>query len=208
MEGIAKKLPKKYSFLQLQINKDFILDSVPNEFLKSGWKRTILNQNLYPSYRNNKINYQLKGIRVYDPSEDKLKEIELDLYEGILIGYKAQEGQFDLDRIDLDHLKECEFSPSQEDLKYQKLFEGKKSDYLDPLGDGYEIQLSGNNYYVIKDLEDGNYISIDDKGKVYGMFHDPYLIEMINEDVKEFIDQVNTGMFSIDKYYKSKLDRS
>lgn len=42
LKSIAEKLLEKYSFLLKQINKDFILDSVPNEFLNKGWKRTIL----------------------------------------------------------------------------------------------------------------------------------------------------------------------
>jgi hypothetical protein len=206
LTAIAQKLPQRYSFLLNQVNKEFIIDSVPNEFLNNGWKRTILNQNLYLPQRDNKINYQLVGIKVYDLIENRSKDIELDLYEGILIGYKFPVGQYDLNRIDLTGLREGAFTPSEKDIQYQKLFEGKKSDHLDLTSGGYEIQLSGKGYYVIKDLEDGNYLAIDDKGKVYGMFHDPYLIDLIHEDVREFIDQVNDGIFSINKYYKSKLD--
>lgn len=205
LKRIAQKLPEKYSFLLKQASKDFILDSVPNEFLKEGWKRTILNQNLYPVHRNNDVNYQLVGIKIYDLKDGQQKEVDLDLYEGVLIGYKVQDGEFDLDRIDITDLREETFTPSGQDSKYKQFISGKKSKHLD-LHNGFEIDLSGKNYYMIKDLEDGNYLSIDDGGKVYGMFHNPFLVELIHENVSEFIDKVNAGEFSIDQYYKSKVD--
>jgi hypothetical protein len=205
LRSIAVKLPKKYSFLSAQIDPEFLLDSVLNELLNEGWKRTILNQNLYNNYKNTSINYQMKGILVYDVLESKNKEVQLDLYEGILIGYRVPTGKFDLERIDLANLKEVGFVTPTEELKYRELFNGKNSDYLD-LNDGFEIQLDNKNYYTIKDLGDGNYISIDSSGKVYGMFHDPYLVELIHGDVQEFIDQVNAGKFSIDDYRDSKLN--
>ncbi|MCZ8023360.1 MAG: hypothetical protein O9294_16470 [Cytophagales bacterium] len=205
LKNIAQKLPEKYSFLLKQVSKDFILDSVPNEFLNKGWKRTILNQNLYPIYRNNDINYQLVGIKIYDLKDGQQKEVDLDLYEGVLIGYKVQAGEFDFGKIDITALREEIFTPSEQDSKYKQFLSGKKSKHLD-LHNGFEIELTGKNYYVIKDLEDGNYLSIDDTGKVYGMFHNPFLVELIHENLSEFIDQVNAGQFSIEQYYKSKVD--
>lgn len=205
LKSIAQKLPEKYSFVLKQVSKDFILDSVPNEFLNKGWKRTILNQNLYPAHRNNDINYQLTGIKIYDLKNGQQREVDLDLYEGVLIGYKVQDGEFDFDRIDITDLREEIFTSSEQDSKYKQFLSGKKSKHLD-LHNGFEIELSGKNYYVIKDLEDGNYLSIDDTGKVYGMFHNPFLVELIHENVGEFIHQVNTGEFSIDQYYKTKVD--
>jgi hypothetical protein len=129
----------------------------------------------------------LKGIWIFDLRDGQSKEIQLDLYEGILIGYRIQDGQFDLDRIDLVNLMEGFFLQTNDDLKYKQFYKGKKSNNLE-LHNGFEIQLPNKNYYVIKDLEDGNYLSIDDEGKFYGMFHDRYLIELIHENVSEFID--------------------
>lgn len=205
LKRIAQKLPKKYSFLLEQVDQNFILDSVPNEFLNKGWKRTILNQNLYHTHRNNNINYQLVGIKIYDLRDGKQKEVDLDLYEGVLIGYRVQNGEFDFDKIDIANLREQVFSVTEQDLKYKQLLGDKTSELLE-LHNGFEIQLSNKSYYVIKDLGDGNYLSIDDTGKVYGMFHDPFLVELIHENISEFIDRVNAGMFSVDQYYKSKLD--
>lgn len=206
LNNIVKRLPIKYSFLLDQVQKDFILDSVPNDFLKGGWKRIILDQNLFDSHKVKDINYQLLGIRVYDLKDSQYKEVALDLYEGVLIGYKIPAGQFDVDNVDLSDVREAQvFSARDEDLKYKVFLTEKKSKQLD-LENGFEIDLSDRSYFVIKDLGDGNYLAIDDAGKVYGLFHDPFLVEVIDEDVGEFIKRVNAGTFSIEEYYRSKVD--
>ena len=91
LEAIVDKLPSKYSFLKNQINSEFILDSVPNELLDKGWKRILCNQNLYNAYRNDNINYKLVGINVFESESQSYKSVELDLYEGIIIGYKIED---------------------------------------------------------------------------------------------------------------------
>jgi hypothetical protein len=205
LDCIARILPEKYIFLLKQVNSDFILDSVPNEFLGNGWKRTILNQNLYEEYKNIEINYALTGIQIYDLIGGQFKKVELDLFEGILIGYKVEHGQYDFDKIEITDLRESEFSSNKQDLKYQQLLKGKKSKQLD-LHNGFEIEFSEKKYFVIKDLEDGNYLSIDDHGKVYGMFHDPFLVELLDENIEKFIEKINSNRFSIEDYKRKKID--
>lgn len=206
LNNIAKELPDKYSFLLAQVQKDFILDSVPNEVLKNGWKRLILDQNLFDSHKVKGLNYQLLGIKAYDFEERQYKEIILDFYEGVLIGYKIPDGQFEVDNLDLSNLREAQiFSSSAEDSKYKAFLEGKKSEQLD-LENGFEIVLADKSYFTIKDFRDGNYLAIDDTGQVYGLFHDPFLIDAIHMDVADFIISVNKGEFSIERYYQSKVD--
>jgi hypothetical protein len=79
------------------------------------------------------------------------------------------------------------------------LVSGLSSNKLD-LTDLSEFEVDGKLYYQIKDLEDGNYIAIDNKGQVFGLIHDPYKIELINKSVKQFVDDVNSGQFDFDKY--------
>jgi hypothetical protein len=164
----------------------------------------MLNQNLYKDFRKKDLNFLLKGIRVFDFDKNEFSEVHLDLYEGVLIGYRIIGTNFDVNRIDVSNLEEASFPVLQEDKKYKRYFEGLDSSMLD-VNNGFEVEISGQKYFVIKDLGDGNYISINDIGKVYGMFHDPFLIEEIYDSTAQFINDVNLGMFSIDKYYQSKL---
>ena len=40
------------------------------------------------------------------------------------------------------------------------------------LADSFEIELGPKTYYTILDMEDGNYISLDDEGKVFRLHQD------------------------------------
>ena len=85
------------------------------------------------------------------------------------------------------------------DSKIEKLISGLTSDQLDLTNLG-ELEVDGKLYYQIKDLEDGNYIGIDNKGKVYGLIHDPFKIDLINKSIKQFVEDLNNGSFDLRKY--------
>jgi hypothetical protein len=208
LKEVVRRLPVKYSFLINQVNSEFILDSVPNEFLEHGWKRIICNQNLYNSIKNTNINYKIVGIKIFDLVVKSYKSIELDLYEGILIGYKVDEnsGRYDFKNIDLKNLREKPYENKDRDVL--KRIIGKVSDdILTQLSieDAFKIELPEGDFYVIKDFEDGNYLSMNEKGGVFGMIHDPYEIEKLFENKESFFEALKLGEFSITEYYENKM---
>jgi hypothetical protein len=48
---------------------------------------------------------------------------------------------------------------------------GLSSQNLDLDNPRRNLKSTGKSYYQIKDLEDGNYIAIDNKGQVFGLIH-------------------------------------
>jgi hypothetical protein len=65
------------------------------------------------------------------------------------------------------------YSESVDDLKYVGNFKNRRPKIL-TLKNSIEIEVSGEGYYIIKDFEDGNYLSVNQDGRVYGMFHEPF----------------------------------
>lgn len=61
----------------------------------------------------------------------------------------------------------------------------------------FKIDVDEGEFYVIKDLGDGNYLSMDQNGAVYRMIHDPYKIEKIVEDKENFYQALKNGAFDI-----------
>lgn len=209
LKSVAEKLPSKYSFLTNQMNSDFILDSVPNEFLEVGWKRVICDQNVYNSIKNKSINYKLLGIKIFDLEAKDYKSIELDLYDGILIGYKIDESSskhFDYENIDIKNLREKLYE-NKEKEELEKIIGTINGEILAQLDieDTFKIEVPEGEFYVIKDLEDGNYLSMNEKGSVYGMIHDPYEVEKLFDTKESFFEALKSGEFSISKYYDKKL---
>ncbi len=58
---------------------------------------------------------------------------------------------------------------------------------------------------LIKDLEDGNYLSMNEKGAVFGMIHDPYEVEKLFDNKEAFFNDLELGNFSIEQYYNKKM---
>ncbi|HEX5150891.1 MAG TPA: hypothetical protein VFW07_05555 [Parafilimonas sp.] len=175
-------------------------------------------------YRRFSINYAIKGHHYtisFDPSQSdksmvKGKQFELQnilviqsganfplnltVYEGLWVGLEIEKNildfadfHFDLSRL---HKDKSKFAA---DSKIERLVSGLSSTNLD-LHNLNEFEIDGKCYYQIKDLEDGNYIVIDNKGQVFGLIHDPYKIELINKSIKHFVDDVNNGLFDFEKY--------
>jgi len=69
----------------------------------------------------------------------------------------------------------------------------------------FKIEIPEGKFYVIKDLEDGNYLSMDENGAVYGMIHDPYEIEKLFDSKEAFFKALESGKFSISRYYENKM---
>jgi hypothetical protein len=197
---------------------DKLFKQLPSEFhfLSDG-----LNKGLYKRYS---VNFAIKGHHYtigFDPSQSdksmtKGKQFELQnisviqdanefnlnitVYEGLWVGFEIEKNiidfqnyQFDLTRLHKDK------SIFARDNKIEKLVRGLISNHLE-LTDLSEFEVNGKLYYQIKDLENGNYIAIDSRGHVFGLIHDPYKIELINKSIKQFVDDINSGQFDLDKY--------
>jgi hypothetical protein len=204
LKKVAEVLPHPYSFIANQVHPNSLIDAIDHPVLKNDWRMAKYSADMYKRHSQSpKSNGRLIGIKIFDLNDQDYKEIELDLYDGVLIGYRIQTGKYDLERIDIGNLHFKPFQ-SEDKLEYEAALKDLKCEHLE-LDNGFEIELSGKTYYTIKDLEDGNYIAIDKKGKVYGMFHDPFVIEPISSDLATFIEQLNNGSFSIDEYYRSKI---
>jgi hypothetical protein len=179
-------------------------------------------------YRRFSVNHALKGHFYtigFDPSQSdksmkKGKQFELEniiikhdgqayplnitIHEGLWIGFEIEKNilKFNNFQIDLSSFKKSK-SKFAVDTKIERLVSGLTCEQLD-LTDLGEIDIDGKAYYQIKDLEDGNYIAIDNMGKVFGLMHDPYKIELINKSVRQFVDDVNGGLFNFEKYLNGK----
>ena len=175
-------------------------------------------------YRRFSVNHAMKGHFYsigFDPSQSdksmtKGKQFELEniiikqdghayplnitIHDGLWIGFEIEKNILDFNdfQIDLSSFKKSK-SMFAADKKIEKLVSGLTCEQLDLTNLG-EFDIDGKTYYQIKDLEDGNYIAIDNKGQVFGLIHDPYKIELINKSVRQFVDEVNGGLFDFDKY--------
>jgi hypothetical protein len=146
--------------------------------------------------------FELENIII--KQDGKAYTLNLTIHEGLLVGFEFPKNikEFTNFQVDISSIIKTK-SMFSADTEIEKLVSGMTSEQLDLINLG-EIEIDDNIYYQIKDLEDGNYIAIDNKGRVFGLIHDPYKIELINKSVRQFVDDVNNELFDFKKYINGK----
>jgi hypothetical protein len=142
--------------------------------------------------------FELENIIIQQ--DGKAYTLNLTIHEGLLVGFEFPKNikEFNNFQVDISSIIKNK-SMFSADTEIVKLVSGLTSEQLDLINLS-EIEIDGKIYYQIKDLEDGNYIVIDNKGRVFGLIHDPYKIELINKSVRQFVDDVNKELFDFNKY--------
>ena len=197
-DKLFKQLPIEFQFLSVGLQKGLYRRFSVNHAMQ-GHHYTI---GFDPSQSDKSMvkgkQFHLQNILVIQ--NGNVFPLNLTIHEGLWVGLEIEKNildftdfHFDLTRLHKDKSKFVK------DSKIERLVSGLSSTSLD-LDNLSEFEVDGKYYYQIKDLEDGNYIAIDNKGQVFGLIHDPYGIELINKSIKQFVEDVNNGRFDFDKY--------
>ncbi|MCF6348257.1 MAG: hypothetical protein L3J20_08160 [Flavobacteriaceae bacterium] len=210
LKAITESLSNKYPYLPDQISKEFILDKLPNQLGDKGTYMLTLNAKLEPKYSNKSLPqfFIIRNIGVWNNAKKSFEQIELHILEGMLAGFRvvSKYSDFNLKKIDTSKVKEKHFNNKDKDT-LKKIIGNIPSNLLSQLDieDTFKIEIPEGEFYIIKDLEDGNYLSMDEKGAVYGMIHDPYEIEKLFDNKERFFEALKSRKFNISEYYNIKM---
>jgi len=158
--------------------------------------------------KNYHVFFILIGIKIFNRNKNIYEDVELDIVEGMLAGFKitARYRDLDLNKIDINGITEKHFKDKDKEA-LTKILGKIDKDLLSKLDieDTFRIEIEEGEFYVIKNLGDGNYLSINKQGAVYGMIHDPYEVELLFENKEDFFKALSTGKFDIQEYYRTKF---
>jgi len=157
--------------------------------------------------RNHRTCFNLTGISVLNKKEnfyqpiklyyqsDGLTKIEIDNPEYFHKTFDLN--QIQKDKIQLEHLK----MENPDKKTAEKILSSLNKEQINLLELDYtfEIEFEEKLYYTILDMEDGNYIAVDKKGKIYRLNHDHAKM------VKQITDKP-TDFFKIYNGEKSELE--
>ena len=215
MSGIIRSLPDTYNFLKDQKRETKTLHFNERQDI-AGFK--FISQ-LYPEetikkYTDKTKNIRLFGIQLYSKRTNEYEDVDLLINDGHISGIKISNSnyeysEFDIERIKVDKLKEEKFifPPSDIDLFFQSLDE-KDQERIDETG-FMDIQLGNRTYYTIFDMEDGNYIGIDKKLKVYSLVHDAVpMAKLLKKSLDEILSELKNGEFNIDEHLNERYTKS
>lgn len=134
-----------------------------------------------------KRSFELSGIYLLERKTQKQKEIKLFYQSNVLHQILVEKPEtfykdYDLNSITKKGLKIREIITENPDLKIVcKILSSLNKQKLELLDieDTFEIEIDKKFYYTIIDMENGNYIAIDKKGKIFRLNHEA------NEAAKE-----------------------
>ena len=210
LKEVVSRLPSKYLFLSKQITKDFILGKEINKFGDEGTFTLTLNANLEKKFSNKKMPkfFIIKDIRIWNKLTEAWVNVELHILEGMLAGFRftSKYASLDYNNMDLSGIKEKLFKDEEKEELKSVLGKAYKiaAKHLD-IESTFRIELPEGDFYVIKDLGDGNYLSVTKTGQVYGMIHDPYEIELLFDKITDLVDAIENNKFNIQEYYQHKF---
>jgi len=204
LQRVVATLPSNYDFLRSQTNPEFLRGKRVNIMSPSGGFSLIFDQNMEKKMRQLKPYYRLGGIKVLNVEKNVYEPIFLDILDQILIGFSipSQVEAYDLETVKSELIfekkpKNSVFDKIKGILGEENLESLKK--YLS-LNNIFELELNGENFYTVHEFGDGNYLAINDKSEIFGLFHDPYKVEKIFNNPKQMVGDLETKIFSLEAY--------
>jgi hypothetical protein len=186
--NIFKLLGNDYIGIEKQISEG-IIESVRIDSKTPNYYSFRLNIPLLNKYENRKEQlFNINGIRIFDKFTQSYKYITIDLGFGLILGYSIKDVlnfNPDVNKIDISLVNKYYYE--NDDYKTIEFLFTKDELELINISDVYKVELDGNIYYHIKDLDDGDFIGIDIHKNIYKITHDPFEIIIQNNELKHFL---------------------
>ena len=173
-----------------------------NKLGEEGTYTFTLNSNLESVYSNKKLPqfFIIQEIKVWNKIKKEFESLQLHILEGMLAGFvsKSKFEDLDLNKFDISWIREKHFD-NQEKNELINILKSRDERYLKhvDLNNTFKIEINNSDFYVLKNIKNGNYISIDKDGFIYNMTHDPYKVEKIYNNPKDFFNAIEQGNLSI-----------
>lgn len=158
--------------------------------------------------KNHKTCFDLLGISVFNKKKNSYQPIKLYYQSDGLTKIEVENPEyfhktFDLNKIQVNSLEIIHLNIENPDKeiaeKALKSLTKEQIDFLE-LDFTFEIEIKGKLFYTILDMEDGNYIAVDKKGRVFRLNHD-------HDERVKLIANNPSDFFNFYKGQKSELEK-
>ncbi|PAM91587.1 hypothetical protein B4N84_27670 [Flavobacterium sp. IR1] len=160
----------------------------------------------YFKYKKRGKNRKISGLQILSKISNRHEDIEILLWDNLIWALKISNSKYEAKEFDLTAIKNTactvtnfEFPATEVDLFYDKLDLDiqQKLDYNDVL----DIDIDGKIFYTFHDLEDGNYLAVDENLIVYSLVHDAKPSEYkMDVTFKEILNKISNKEFDADAH--------
>ncbi|QSW89378.1 MULTISPECIES: hypothetical protein [Flavobacterium] len=164
----------------------------------------------YYKFKKRGNNFKISGLRIFSKLTNKFEEIEILIQDNLVSGLKIQNSHYHLNEFKLSSIDNTSFSishfefpPNDIDYFYDNL-DNQLKEKLN-YNELFDIDYNGRTFYVIYDLEDGNYIAVDKNHSVYSLVHDARpAIQKMNTTFLQILNEIETNQFNINDHLESR----
>lgn len=186
---VIKKLPSDYSSLIDQINDGLFRGVIVNASDIPGYVAFTYNHSILIKHeREKERDYKLTNIQVYNRITHAYEIYTIYISNGVISGYSIGglgKYDFDLNKIVTSALKK-EFVVESDYNRIIHLLNDEEKGILNP-SEVYSIIIDNKEYFHLKDLDDGDFIGMDERKVIFKVTHDPLEIVAINQKFADVI---------------------
>ena len=206
---LAEKLPSEFSTYKNIVKEPTSYYSIVFSHKPEGITMMYgYSNDFQKKYKNEREkHFNLSGVFIKHKNKSEYVEIPLTFVHGNLQHIIVENPtkfykNYDFNSIELRNLKADYFKIQNPDRKTtERILKSLSKVQMELLeiDDTFEIEFDEKLYYTILDMEDGNYIAVDKKGKVYRLNHD-------HEEMVKLIAEKPTDFFEIYNGQKNELE--
>tara|TARA_R110002020_G_scaffold383342_1_gene593991 strand:+ start:102 stop:791 length:690 start_codon:yes stop_codon:yes gene_type:complete len=173
-------------------------------YVSRGWTPKVYKEIM----RSHRTFFNLSGISVAEKKSDVFTPLKLNYSYNSLTKIEIETPErfhriYDIENVKVGQIQLEHLPTENPDRKVvEKALKSIPNDQMEllELDDTFEIEVDGKLYYTILDMEDGNYIAVDNSGNVYRLNHDH------NEGIKKIANKP-ADFFKLYHGQKSELDQ-
>lgn len=189
IRNVIIKLPSEYSDLMDQVNEGLFRGVLVGASDILGYVAFTYHSNILKKYdRGNERDFKLTNIKVYDNKSLSFVPYEIYVSSGTISGYSligCKGRNADIKKVDVSGFKK-EFIGESDYVRIAYILNEEEKKLLNP-SEVYSIHIADKEYFHIKDLEDGDFIGIDENKVVYKITHNPLEELVIHKKLSEVL---------------------
>lgn len=191
LRNVIIKLPYEYSSLINQINDGLFRGVLEGVSDIPGYVAFTFHSNILKKYdKENERDFKLTNIKVYDNKSLGFVHYEVYVSSGTISGYSlggSKKNNIDVSKVDVSGFKK-EFIGESDYNRIMHVFNDEEKKLINP-SEVYSIYVADEEYFHLKDLEDGDFIGMDENKVFYKISHDPMEVVVINKKLSEILKE-------------------
>lgn len=189
LRNTVAKLSNEYLSLTEQLNEGLLKRVLIDASDIPGYVAFTYNANILTKYdRKGEQDFRLTNIKVYDRKSSSYIPYDIYVSSGTISGYSLGSNNkvnIDVCKVDVSFFRK-EFVGETDYKRIVNIFSEEEKGLLSP-SEVYSVLIDNEEYFRIKDLEDGDFIGIDGEKNVYKITQDPMKAVRLDKKIADIL---------------------